>query len=119
MNPHGHKERSKSVSPGVTFLICFNLPPYIFYKPHHSFVSAFTLNPQESTSPQLNNILKPLVGELQEIWKGIHYPKAFKYPNGHPIKAALLLLLGDTIALHKIAGYASHSENIFFCHCNL
>ncbi|MBW0557274.1 hypothetical protein O181_096989 [Austropuccinia psidii MF-1] len=100
MNPHGLKQGSKSFSLCAIFLICFNVPPEIRYKPHTLFVYGFTPTPQDSTSPQLDSILNPLVEELQERWNGIHYPKTSKYPNGHPIKTTLLLLL--VIQLHYL-----------------
>jgi len=119
VNPHGIKGGSKSISIGIIFLVCFNLPPDQQYKTHNLFIYGFTPTPREPKSTQLKNLLGPLVEELQELWKGVQFTKTFHHPNGQTIRVAILPLIGDTPALRKVAGLADHSSTLFCAHCNL
>lgn len=119
LNPHGIKGGSKSISIGIIFLICFNLPPDQRYKPHNLFIYGFTPTPHEPKDTQLNHLLGPLMKELQDLWSGVRFSKSHHHPQGRTIKVALLPLIGDTPALRKVAGLASHSANLFCAHCNL
>ena len=119
VNPYGHGIGSKSISLGVIFLVCFNLPPDIRYKPHNIFVYGFTPTPHEPASSQVDNILKPLVEELKEFYQGIFFTKTHKHPEGQVLQIALGLLMGDNPAISKLGGFPGHSGNLFCPHCSL
>ena len=119
LNPYGIKGHSKSISIGLIFLVCFNLPSDICYKPHNIFVYGFTPTPKEPKTIQLNNLLVPLISELQQLWTGVFFTKTHNHPSGRTLKAAILLLMGDIPAQRKLSGLADHSANLFCAHCNL
>ncbi|KNZ51305.1 hypothetical protein VP01_4001g3 [Puccinia sorghi] len=61
----------------------------------------------------ISHILAPLVDELLLLNTGI-FIKTPQFPNGRKLSIHLGALIGDIVATHKIAGFASHSV-IFFC----
>ena len=119
VNPHGIKSHRKSVSIGIILLFCYNLPPETRYKPHKLFIYGFTPTPKETKLDQLNNLLEPLIADSQKLWTGVFFNKTHKYPEGRTIKAAILNIMGDLPAMHKISGLANTSAKLFCAHCNL
>ncbi|KNZ47407.1 hypothetical protein VP01_6415g1 [Puccinia sorghi] len=61
----------------------------------------------------ISHILAPLVDELLLLNTGI-FIKTPQLPNGRKLSIHLGALIGDIVATHKIAGFASHSAR-FFC----
>lgn len=75
--------------------------------------------PQEPSLEQMNELLKPLVYQFQELWSGIFFTSTPKHPGGRIIHAALWPLIADLPAIRKVAGLASHSSKNFCSHCAL
>lgn len=118
-NPYGSGPFSKSLKTGVILLFCYNLPVEIRYKPHNVFIYGLTPPPKEPTAIQLNNLLEPLITNLNKLWKGVLYSKTHKNPGGRTIKVALWPILGDLPAIRKVCGASSHSAKKFCGHCHL
>ncbi|MBW0504066.1 hypothetical protein O181_043781 [Austropuccinia psidii MF-1] len=52
-------------------------------------------------------------------WNGIWFSNTHDFPQGRLIRVALLSFIEDLPALHKVAGFASHSATQFFSFCNI
>ncbi|KNZ55533.1 hypothetical protein VP01_2655g5 [Puccinia sorghi] len=66
----------------------------------------------------ISHILAPLVDKLLLLNTGI-FIKTPQFPNGRKISIHLGVLIGDIVATHKTAGFASHSARFFcsWCKC--
>ncbi|KNZ47890.1 hypothetical protein VP01_6067g1 [Puccinia sorghi] len=74
--------------------------------------------PQEPDMTTISHILAPLVDELILLNTGI-FIKTPLFPKGQKLLFHLSGLIGDIIALHKTAGFVSHSAKFFcsWCKC--
>jgi hypothetical protein len=68
--------------------------------------------PKEPDMTTISHILAPLVDELLLLNTGI-FVQTPKFPNGRKLSVHLGALIGDIVATHKIAGFASHSATLF------
>ncbi|KIN97963.1 hypothetical protein M404DRAFT_31780 [Pisolithus tinctorius Marx 270] len=72
--------------------------------------------PKEQTPDQVQCFLRPIVSDLLRLWKyGIKIPTESQ-PEGRLIRVALVAVVCDKPAAHKIGGFASHSHN-YYCTC--
>ncbi|OAD79446.1 hypothetical protein PHYBLDRAFT_102389, partial [Phycomyces blakesleeanus NRRL 1555(-)] len=73
--------------------------------------------PKEASKSDINNYLKPLVNELELLYKGMKI-RTHQHPESIPIHAALFMVTCDIPAARKVCGFTSHtSTNV--CHkCN-
>ncbi|MBW0539643.1 hypothetical protein O181_079358, partial [Austropuccinia psidii MF-1] len=117
-NPLMNKLAGKKVSLGILALNCFNLPPTTQWKFKNTFMYSLIPAPNQPNPITINNILRPFVDELIELQSGINIPTP-KFPKGRNIIVKLGCLIGDLVATHKVAGYASHSATFFctWCEC--
>lgn len=116
--PYGRSSRP-SRSHGVLLLECFNLPPTLRYKQENLFLFGIIPGPDKPETEQINELLKPLVAEFQEFWKGIFFTSTPLHSNGRVIRAALWPLIADLPAIRKVGGFAAHSARNFCAHCAL
>lgn len=117
-NPHGRgSQRRHSV--GCILLVCFNLPPEIRYKQENIFLFGIIPGPREPKLDQMNHLLRPLVNEFQDFFKGIFFTSTPKFPHGREIRAVMWPLMADLVAMRKMSGFASHSAANFCAHCAL
>ncbi|MBW0496699.1 hypothetical protein O181_036414 [Austropuccinia psidii MF-1] len=110
-NPFSNKGAEHSISIESILLTCLNLPSSEPDKEENMFLYAMIPGPKEPSLDQMNSILEPLVMELQILWNGIWSSNTHDFPQGRPIRVALLPLIADLPALHKVAGFASLSAN--------
>lgn len=102
------------MSVGTVVLFCPNTPPELRYKPENVFIVGIIPGSKEPSVLQMNNLLRPLVTELQELWVGKQL-----YSSGDlslNVRAALVVLTCDLPAARKVAGFESHASNLF-CSC--
>ncbi|MBW0521158.1 hypothetical protein O181_060873 [Austropuccinia psidii MF-1] len=118
-NPFSNKGAAKSISIGSILLTCLNIPPRELHKEENMFLYAIIPGPKEPSLDKMNSILEPLVIELQMLWNGILFSNTHDFPQGILIRVALLPLIADLPALHKVDGFDSHSANQFFSFCNI
>ncbi|MBW0508136.1 hypothetical protein O181_047851 [Austropuccinia psidii MF-1] len=111
-NPLSNKADRKQVSLGVHALNCLNLPPNSRWKVESTFLSGLVPEPAQPNMVTINNILKVFVDEILRLDSGIII-KTPQYPNGHRVVVRLGFLIGDLVANHKVAGFASHSATRF------
>ncbi|MBW0513141.1 hypothetical protein O181_052856 [Austropuccinia psidii MF-1] len=117
-NPLSNKASGKQVSLGVLALNCLNLPLTSRWKPQNTFISGLVPEPTQPNMITINNILSVFIDEIASLDSGIiiHTPR---YPEGRKVVVRLGCLLGDLVANHKVAGFASHSATRFcsWCEC--
>jgi hypothetical protein len=106
-NPLSNKLAGKQVLLGVLALTCLNLHPSIRYKPQYTYLAGMIPAPNQPNMVTINNVLRPLVNNLLTLLQSLHIP-THQFPNGRPFTAELGVLLGDVVATHKVAGFASH-----------
>ena len=110
---------SRHASLGTLILVCLNLPPEKCLKPENVYVAGILPGPKEPTTPQLNNLLLPLIEELKLLWKGVYFSRTFKHPQGTKIRVAMLTVIADLPAMRKIVGFKIHSGTIFCNFCTI
>ncbi|MBW0513794.1 hypothetical protein O181_053509 [Austropuccinia psidii MF-1] len=118
-NPFSKKGAAKYISIGSILLTCLNLPPSENHKEENMFLYAIIPGPKEPSLDQMYSILEPLVIGLPMLWNGIWFSNTHDFPQSRLIRVALLHLIADLPALHKVAGFVSHLANQFFSFCNI
>ncbi|MBW0483323.1 hypothetical protein O181_023038 [Austropuccinia psidii MF-1] len=116
-NPRGNKQAGKQWSMGVISLTCLNLPPSLRNNPVYSLVFCIIPGPDSPNTTIISHILKPFVDELLDLQHGIMIPP-FQKEEGRLIFVQILPLVGDVVAVHKTAGFVSHSVKQFCPWCN-
>jgi hypothetical protein len=117
-NPFRGKHQAP-VSVGAIVLVCLNLPPSQRYREENLFLFGIIPGPSEPSVFQINGILRPLVEELQQFWKGVWFDRSFRHPRGRLVKAVIFPLIADLPALRKTAGFTAHSAKNFCSYCQL
>ncbi|MBW0561039.1 hypothetical protein O181_100754 [Austropuccinia psidii MF-1] len=110
---------SRTSSTGGIMLGCLNLPPEVHMKPENIHIPAIIPGPKEPNGEQLNYLLRLLVEELKELWKGIHFFPTSNSSSGQTIQLAILTVIGDIVAIRKITGFISHSGSRFCSFCTI
>lgn len=117
-NPFTNKMAGKKVSMGVIILACLNLPPEMRYKSEYLFMAGITPGPREPSVVTINNILQPLVDELERLDAGITITTP-KHPEGRAVRVRIGPVIADLVALRKVTGFAAHSARLFCSFCKL
>jgi hypothetical protein len=117
-NPFTNKMAGKKVSMGVIILACLDLPPEIRYKSEYLFIAGITPGPREPSVVTINNILQPLVDELQRLDAGVKFATP-KHPQGRDVRVRIVPVIADLVALRKVTGFAAHSATLFCSFCKL
>lgn len=96
-------------SVGAIYIVFMNLPRELRFKPENVMLVGVIPGPHE---PKLtiNTYLKPLVEELNILWKGIQY-KPSESNVSCTFRAALLCVGCDVPAARKVCGFTSHASN--------
>lgn len=116
-NPYTMKIAGVKASAHAVVLICLSLPPEMRYEPDNIFI--YNVFPGNPNTEQSNNILRPLVESLRELWNGVHYDWTYTLPSGRTVRAVIGPLLCDLLAARTIVGHASHSSKSSACtRCN-
>ncbi|MBW0526084.1 hypothetical protein O181_065799 [Austropuccinia psidii MF-1] len=113
INPLSNKAAKKQVSLGVLALNCLNLPPPSPWKPQNIFISGLVPEPMQPNMVTINKIISIFINELIQLEPGIIIQTP-QYPQGCRVFVRVGCLLGDLVANHKVAGFASHSATEFF-----
>ncbi|KAL7284382.1 hypothetical protein ACG7TL_001672 [Trametes sanguinea] len=119
LNPRRNKQAGKSCSVGAVYLVCYNLPPKIRFKPENICLIGVIPGPSEPSLHQVNHFLRPLVDELLVLWhSGVYVSQTALHKSGHLVRGAVIPLICDLPALRKTAGFMGHSSKCF-CLCCL
>ncbi|MBW0504896.1 hypothetical protein O181_044611 [Austropuccinia psidii MF-1] len=116
-NPLTNKLAGRQVSLGVLALNCLNLPPAKRWKLQNTFISGIIPAPNQPDMITINDILSVFVDEINPLSTGINISTP-KYPNSQKVIIKLGCWIGDLVATHKVAGYASHSAKFFCTWCD-
>lgn len=119
-NPMGNKQAGKSMSSGVVFMTCLNLPLNLRYKRENVYLMGVIPGPKSPSLDQINHFLSLLVDEMLEFWSpGVRFSRTALYPHGRLIRCAVIPLIADLGAVKKTAGQGSHSASYFCSFCDL
>ncbi|MBW0576076.1 hypothetical protein O181_115791 [Austropuccinia psidii MF-1] len=88
-------------------------------KPENVYIPAIIPGPKEPNGEQLSYLLRLLVEELKELWKGVHFFATSNSNSGETIQLAILNVIGDIVAIRKITGFISHSGSRFCSFCTI
>ncbi|KAF8887304.1 hypothetical protein BD779DRAFT_1470716 [Infundibulicybe gibba] len=77
------------------------------------FQSVTSLLSFEQSPDEIQRYLRPIISDLLRLWKeGVRIITP-SHPNGRIVRVALVALVCDKPAAHKIAGFGSHSHTYF------
>ncbi len=116
-NPLTNKQAGEKISVGALFVMCMNLPPNEHHKPENLFLAGIIPGPQEPSLDSSNSYFTPIVDYFEKLWwSGIRYTKTWKHLFGRLVHAALIAVICDIPAAHKIGGFSSCNHR---CFCNI
>ena len=119
-NPLRSKEVGKKYSLGTIYMICFNLPPALWYRMENVFLVRIIPGPHEPSKEQINNFLAPLVDELLYFYEhDVHYSATPLHSQGCKICVMLGPLICNLPTAWQMAGFTSHSHTQFCSICKL
>ena len=98
-------------SVGVIYCVVLNLPRELCYKTENMIVISVIPGPHEPKL-NINTYLKPLVDELQELYKGVVLPCSSGYLKQRHVRACVVCLAADIPASHKMCGFLGHSARL-------
>ncbi|KAG2192664.1 hypothetical protein INT47_009234 [Mucor saturninus] len=106
-----------SYSCGAIYLAVNNLPRDVRFKKENVILVGLMPGPKEAKTSEINNYLRPLVDELEELYQGIIL-KTHQCPSGVRIRAALFVVACDIPAARKVCGFTSHTSTNACHKCN-
>ena len=119
-NPRGNRKAGASISSGVLFVACLNLPAEVRYKRENIFLAGVLPGPKAPSLQEVNHYMSPLVPELLELWgNGVALTRTAMHPQGRIVRGLLIPVVADLGAVRKTTGYASHSATYFCSFCQL
>ena len=102
-NPFRTMSTSHSTWP--VLLIPYNLPPWICMK-RQSFILSSIIPGEKAPGNDIDVYLKPLIKELQSLWKGVDAYDAFSKEH-FKLKASLLWTINDFPAYANLSGWST------------
>lgn len=119
-NPFGNKASGKHVSLGAIYMVCLNPPPKIRFRVENVYLVGIIPGPGEPSLHQINHFIAPLVDEFRKLWNpGVFFTCTAGYKVGRLVRCALIPLVADVPALHKVAGFLGHGAKMFCSFCQL
>ena len=73
--------------------------------------------PKEPNPDEVQWFLRILVNKLICLWKDGIIVTTLKFPLGQLVRLALVALICDKPAAHKLGGFGAHSHHFFCTHC--
>ncbi len=73
--------------------------------------------PKEQNPDQIQRFMRVFVNELIRLWRHGFIVSTSKHPNGILVRVALLCVICDKPAAHKLGGFGSHSHTFFCTRC--
>ncbi|KAF6741488.1 hypothetical protein DFP72DRAFT_862125 [Ephemerocybe angulata] len=114
-NPLTNKIAGKSVSCGAIMFFCLNLPHELQHLPENTFFAGITPPPKEPNVTAITNLLDPIIERFDYLYRVGKSFRTFNHPEGRLIRAAILVAIGDLLAMRKAMGFAGVGSNRHFC----
>ena len=114
-NPLLNKTAGKTIS---IMLICLNLPYELRHSVENTFFAGITPPPKEPTVTTITAVSNPIVDHLQAMFHG-KLIRTHRHPNGTLKRMAVLPVIADLMAIHKVLGFAGVLATNFCSFCNL
>jgi hypothetical protein len=106
MASHLFGQMASSYSCWSVFVIPYNLPPSLCMKYEFIFLCLIILGP-DYPGKKLNVMLKPLIEELKELWKGVEAYDVFKKET-FKLRVEYLWSVHDFMAYAIFTGWSTH-----------
>jgi hypothetical protein len=106
-NPHHNLAAGQSVSTGIMFMSCLNLPPEDRYKQENIYLVGVL--PGRDQQSVLDDLLSPLISDLLLYWEGLTFVGLQSPIMSTLVRCALVQLVCDVPAARKVAGFQSHN----------
>ena len=87
------------------------------YRTANLLLAGIMPGPKEADVEQVQNYLRVLVNELQRLWAEGVMIKTAKFPQGRLVRVALVAVVCDKPAAHKLGGFGAHSHRLFCTKC--
>lgn len=100
--------KNKQYSVGVFYLSLLNLPRHQRLRRDNVIVLGIVPGGKESRN--VHRLLSPAISELLDLWQGARL-RTHSHPEGRTIRAALLLVIADLPAVHKLLGFYGYTAN--------
>lgn len=116
-NPYGNIIAKKKASSTGIYMICYDLPPDLRYRPENMYLVGVIPGPDKPKLEQINHALHLVVDDLLPFWHpGVRFSRTATRPEGRTINVAMVPLVTDLIAARQVAGigYPTHT---LFCSC--
>ncbi|KAF7366659.1 hypothetical protein MSAN_00923800 [Mycena sanguinolenta] len=91
-----------------------NLLAHHRYKTANLLLAGIMPGPKEANPDQCQRFLRPIINELLRLWRDGVQIATPKYLQGRLIRVALVAVVCDKPAAHKLGGFGSHNHR-FFC----
>lgn len=119
-NPYGNVIAKKKASSTGIYMVCYDLPPDLRYRPENMYLVGVIPGPNKPSLEQINNALQLLVDDLLPFWHpGVRYSRTAVHPRGRLINIALVPLVTDLMAARQVAGLGFPGHTIFCSCCRL
>jgi hypothetical protein len=87
------------------------------YKTSNLLLTGIILGPKEPSPDQVQRYMRPLINDLLRLWEDGIIVKMPRNSNGQRVQVALLCVICDAPAAHKLGGFGSHSHTLFCTQC--
>lgn len=115
-NPRGNKRRGAQQSMGVFSYNCLNLPPSLQNLTQNTCVAGITPGQNSPDMSTISHTITFHIDDLIALEQGI-VMRTSQYPEGRLVRVKLPMILGDSVGMHKVAGFASHAATLFCSWC--
>lgn len=94
-----------------------NLEPSQRYRASNLLLVGVMPGPKEQNPEEIQSFMHIFVNELLRLWKHGIRVRTRRFPGGRLVRVALVGIVCDKPAAHKMGGYASHSHRLFCTLC--
>lgn len=117
-NPYTNKISGKTVSCGAMIMTCLNLPYELQRLPKNTFFVGIIPPPYEPSVTTITAVSDPVVAQLKTLWKGKNI-RTYHHPNGSFKRVAVLVQIGDLLAVRKAFGFAGIASHNICSFCTI
>ncbi|THU85280.1 hypothetical protein K435DRAFT_806048, partial [Dendrothele bispora CBS 962.96] len=88
-----------------------------WYRTANLILAGIMPSPKEASPDQVQRYMRPFINELLRLWKDGIRVVTPKFPEGRLVRVALVAVVCDKPAAHKLGGFGSHSHTHFCTMC--